>query len=219
MYDEPQTWTNLQQACEIIRRHGGQASVRAGSHVTVSTGNYGTDLANHNRLLRAFADHQDTLYRLATDPERGRHRYSHGSSYCTPNQVPATGYTSLDGPRHSQGGHHLGLNLQHSNGRSSDRAEFRLWDATLDPATIQTHIKISLGLAEAAHRGTTPARQQPEQFGGHRATVRTHGGRLTGQAWRTATEPFRGLVDRIFHRDVDRAQATALFAVNRWQSR
>ena len=217
MYDEPHTWSNLEQACEIIRRHGGQASVRAGSHVTVSTGDYGNSVERHNRLLNTFSAYEDTLYRLATDPQRGRHRITQGSQYCSPNRVPATGYQSIDAVRAYQGGHYTGLNLQHSNGRASDRAEFRLWDATLDPATIQAQIKLSLGIADAAARGATGDDVRREPVGTHRDR-NPRGGSQGGEAWQAATESFRSLVDSVFHRSADKAQMTALFAATRrWQ--
>ena len=217
MYDEPHTWQNLERACEIIRRHGGQASVRAGSHVTVSTGDYGNSVEHHNRLLNTFSAYEDTLYRLATDPQRGRHRIADGSGYCQPNTVPAQGYQSLSDVRYRQGGHHFGLNLQHSNGRSNDRAEFRLWDATIDPAAIQTQIKLSLAMTEAAAHGATGSGTRREPLGSHREN-NPSGSRQTGASWLATTESFRSLVDSIFHRAADKAQVTALFAATRrWQ--
>jgi hypothetical protein len=219
MYDEPQTWDNLERACEIIRRHGGVATVHAGSHVTVSTADYGPSVEHHNRLLNTFSSYEDTLYRLATDPARGRHRISSGSGYCVPNTVPAEGYQNIESVRHRQGGHNFGLNLQHSNGRANDRAEFRLWDATLDPAAIQTQIKLSLGMAAAAARGTTGGGTRREPLGSHRASNPT-GARATGASWLATTESFRSLVDSVFYRAADKAQATSLFAATRrWQQR
>lgn len=217
MYDEPQTWANLERACEIIRRHGGRASVNAGSHVTVGTADYGHSVEPRNRLLNTVSGYEDTLYRLATNPERGRHRLTQGNAYCSPNNVPAQGYTSLGEVAVAQGGHHRGLNLQHNVGARTDRAEFRLWDASIDPAVIQSQIKLSLGIADAAGRGATGGSTRREPLGSHREN-NPNGERLTGASWLATTESFRSLVDSVFHRTVDKAQMAALFAATRrWQ--
>ena len=79
---------------------------------------------------------------------------------------------------------------------------------------------MSLGMTHAAlasRGGATPG--PPEPIGTHRAANASlgRGGRLRGEAWQRDTRGFRRLVDRVFTRDADKAQATALFAVTRWQ--
>jgi hypothetical protein len=202
--------------CDIIRRHGGRASVNTGGHVHVSAGNYDHTVSNHNRLLRMVDSHADTLFRLAANPERGRHR---GTSWCRPNYVPARGYRSVANASNSNASHGLALNLESMSGRDSDHVEFRMWDGSLDPAVIQTQIKVSLGITQAAFRD---AGTNEPLNGGRVDSVGTHAARhgrrrLRGAEWRESTRSFRDLVDSVFRRDVDKAQATSLFAVNRWQ--
>ena len=74
MYDEPQTWRNLATVCEVVKRHGGTVTRRAGGHIHVSTYDYDHTVENHNRLLRTTAGHADTIYRLAQNPAAAAHR-------------------------------------------------------------------------------------------------------------------------------------------------
>lgn len=225
LYDEPHTWRNLATVCDIVRRHGGRASVRTGGHVHVSAGNYDHTVENHTRLLGLVAEHEDTLFRLAQNPAAERHR---GTSWCEPNVHHPDGYRSVPDVRYAHAGHHLALNLQSMQGGRSDHVEFRMWDGSLDPGVVQAQIKLSLGLTEAAFR-TARGTSAGGVFAGEREPVGTHRRRraeagasrrrLRGEDWRADTESFRGLLDTVFSRAQDKAQATALFAVTRWQSR
>jgi hypothetical protein len=216
MYDTPETWEKIAKATEIIKRHGGVASVRAGSHIHVSAGNYDHTVENHTRLLNSFQEHQDVLYRLSTNPERGTHR---GRGYCTPNSAPSRSYrTPADAiPGNAHG---MGLNMQSVRGHSSDHVEFRTWDSTLDPSVIQTQIKVSLAVTESAFRDRTRTPGPPETVGTHRAHNRAEHGatrRLTGDAWKADSASFRAFADQMFRRPEDKAQVAALFAVTKWQ--
>ena len=216
MYDEPRSWENLRQVTEIVRRHGGIASARTGGHVHVGLHDYDHTVENHSRLMRTTAAYEDVLFRLAANPERGEHR---GTSWCRPNTVPADGYADVSAARARNLGHGLAVNLQHVNGRASDHAEFRMWDGSLDPAVIQTQIKVSLGLVDCALRTARTPDAVPagtrHQLGHHRRQFGRR--RQSGEAWRASTHSFRDLADRLFTRPQDRDQATALFAVTRWQ--
>ncbi len=216
LYDTPETWRDLATVCDIIRRHGGRASINAGGHVHVSAHNYDHTVENHNRLMRMVDGYQDTLFRLASNPSRGRHR---GTNWCRPNTVPSQGYRDIGQARMANAGHHLAVNMQSVAGRHSDHVEFRMWDASLDPGIIQSQIKVSLGLTEAAFRdagtATAPHPGTGDRVGAHHARFGT--GRLQGEQWREATRSFRGLVDSIFHRDSDKEQITGLFAITKWQ--
>lgn len=218
LYDEPATWENLAKVCDIIRRHGGRASVRTGGHVHISTHDYDHGVENHNRLLNTYTAYEDVLYRLAGNPERRRHR---GTEWCIPNRVHANGYRTVGQvARNHYHGH--AINMSSTRGDSNDHMEYRLWDGSLDPATIQTQVKLSLGLTEAAFRNAGssahPNDGEHEPLGTHRRRRSSAGdrGRLTGQQWRENTASFRRLMDEVFHRASDKAQATALFASTRW---
>jgi hypothetical protein len=215
-YDEPQTWSQLAQVCAIVRRHGGVATHRTGGHVHVGVGDYDHAVENHNNLLALFGSHEDVLYRLAQNPGRPRHR---GTSWCRPNLVAAAPYPTPDQVRWANNGHGIGVNFESVTGRATDHVEFRMWDSSLDPGVIQAQVKLSLGMAHAAFRSPGERWGQREPIGTHRArnAALGRGRRLRGGAWRADTGSFRRLVDRVFARDQDKAQAAALFAVTRWQ--
>jgi hypothetical protein len=218
LFDSPQTWTDVQTVCDIVRQHGGIVSRRTGGHVHVGTANFDHEVGHHNRLLHLVDTHTDTLFRLAANPVRGRHR---GLFWCSPSPAPANGYATLTQARDYNYSHNYAINLGGVHGRASDHVEYRMWDSSLDPAIIQTQVKLSLGLTEAAFRTSAQPRATTdiERVGQHWRAVggRGRGARLRGEEWRSSTRSFRALVDTVFHRSVDKAQATGLFAITRWQ--
>ncbi|GHG22729.1 amidoligase family protein [Streptomyces filamentosus] len=220
LYDEPQTWQNLATACEIIERNGGRASFGTGGHVHVGMHDFDHDVANHTRLMQMYKAHEDVLYRLAQNPasEGNQHR---GTRWCSPNPVPSEGYSSISDISSFHG---QAVNLSGARrGGQSAHGEFRLWDGSLNPSVIQTQVKLSLGMAAAAVRQDTAVSGPRMELGSHREQRRQAGlgqrRRLSGDDWRTTTANFRNLVDSLFQRPEDKAQATALFHETRWQRR
>jgi len=217
MYDEPATWDQLERVCGIVRRHGGIASRRAGAHVSVSIADYDHTVANHESLVRGIREYEDVMYRLGQNTERRRHRRS---SYSAAQPAPPSqGYRSIDEARNRNTRCYT-VNLAHAQGRSTDRVEYRLWDATLDPAAIQSHINLSLGMTEAAFLDHSWGDATP--IGTHYRHNREHlqgqrGARLRGDAWTANTSQVRRLVDRLFWRRANREQIAALFAATRWE--
>jgi hypothetical protein len=213
MHDEPETWRNLARVCDIVRSHGGTATARTGGHVHVGLADYDHTVENHNRLLQTAAGYEDTLYRLAHNPDAAAHR---GMRWCEPNRDPGPGYTSLNSVRAQNFGHEIGVNFASVQGSRSDHVEYRMWDGSLDPGVIQAHVNISLAMTAAGSRGGyTPPPAEP--VGTH---VRRNPGRrrLRGEQWRQSTAGFRQLADTLFRRQANAAQAASLFAVTRWQS-
>ena len=211
MYDTPETWENVAKVCEIVKRHGGRVSTAAGSHVHVSTGNYGADAARYTRLLGMFHENEDTLYRLAANPETGEHRYRSGSTWCQPNPVPSAGFTSVENMWSSgHSSHSQAMNFGAVRGRPGDNVEFRMWDATLDPAVIQTQIVTSLAMTEAAYRPTTQPSGRTSLGTG--ASAEQRGGDMS-----TVTSGFRSFLDTVARRKVDKDRLISLFARNKWQ--
>ncbi len=98
--------------------------------------------------------------------------------------------------------------------------EYRLWDATLDPAAIQGQVNLSLGMTDAAFRDHSWGDATP--IGSHYTSNRTQlggrrGARLTGDAWSNDTHQVRELTDRLFWRTANREQVAALYAATRWE--
>lgn len=223
LYDEPQTWINLAKVCEIVKAHGGVASVNTGSHVHVGAGDLRGDPGAMTELARLNNAHEDVIYRLATNPyaETGEHR---PLGYCQPSpEVPLGGYTALNQATAAHEGHETSLNLRAVTGSVSDHVEFRQWDATLDPSVIQAQVKLSAAMTVAAARiahehGTVP--RPREAIGAHLLRAAHRGNTPLQVAGRDAeTASTRAFVDTLFSRQQDKEQVARLFAVTSWQSR
>lgn len=225
MYDEPETWQNIEKITAILARNGAVPTRGAGMHVHVSAGDYDHRIENHNRLLSAFAENEDLIYRLSTSPDRGRHR---GTGYCRPNPAGSAPYTQLATARRAHTGHHLGLNLQSVAGSTSDHVEFRSMDSTLNPAVMQAQIGMAVYLAAGATRpGTADLNPSANHTPvGSRLDANPTRENLTGDAWNESTASFRRFIDRFVPGNgVDESenprirQMVSLFASTKWQRR
>jgi len=218
-HDTPATWDQLAQVCEIVRRHGGTATPACGGHIHLGLNGYDHTVAHHARLGELFRRSQDILYRVSTRPGAGRHR---GQRWCQPITEAALGFRQFA---------EIAPALAHANalnfngvryGDGRDHAEIRTFDGSLDPAVIQTQVKIGLALVAAGTTLTdeTVAGVPDEPVGTHRQQRQAAGqgtGPLVQPAWEADTASFRAWVDLLFDRPEDKEQVTALFALNRWQ--
>lgn len=214
MYDDPITWENLETACEVVVKHGGKVGPTTGGRVYVGVPEYDHNIAYYNSLLRAYLAYEDPLFRLAQNPDLARHR---GLGYCLPNTAPSREYESLTAL--SNGNRGRALCLSSARGLERDHVQFPVYDGSLQPSTIQTRIKVSLGLTAAPVR-SADADLRPDAHGrhllGHHLT--RYGNVSPGSdQWLDSTRVFRRMVDYIFQRPVDKRQVTALFARTSWQ--
>lgn len=226
MYDEPETWEKLEKVVKILRENGAVPSTKAGAHVHVGTGAvFGSDPKKYTELARIYSQHEDVLYRLATDPERGTHRGTKTSfNYASPNpSVSPTGFADATAvKRWQQGARTRAVNLNSvyfEQDAHKSHVEFRLFDATLDAGTMQTQIKLAVAMTHAASRaveegGTTRNR---EKLGVHSDRLKSRGRRRpTDDDVKEETTTFRSLLDTLFSRKVDKEQATKIFAATSW---
>jgi hypothetical protein len=218
MYDEPETWANIEKVCDIIRRHGGIANAKTGSHVHVGAPNMTPQAATE--LMSIANQHEDVMYRLSQNPDKPKHR---PMRWCGPNNdVPQGGYTSMSQVSMIRS-HAYGMNLGGVHGGSSDHPEIRYWDGTLNPAVIQAQVKISGGMVTAAERNASlgQSRRNREPVGSHATRLQAVRGNsrraLTSDELSEDSATVRSFVDTLFTRREDKAQAAALFAVTRWQ--
>lgn len=232
MSDTPESWEQIRKATEIITRNGGIATTRTGSHVHVSTASYELSTAKHAELLRTVNQNEDVLYRLASSPARGRHR---GTEWCAPNvsdredDISAelqAGHNILGDHSH----HGVGLNFEGTGSTEFKKSniEFRMWDATLDPAVIQQQIAISAAITDYAERnvmendGSKKPTETRESIGTNRqvesaaleaAGVRKH----TAETFAQVNGKAAGFFDKLFRTKEHRAAAASLFAATNWQ--
>jgi hypothetical protein len=211
--DTERTWAAVKKACEIIVSHGGYAGPATGGHIHVEAGDFDHIVANHNGLLAYVGKNLDTLFRLSHDPASPRHR---GTAYCRPNESLGTDYQSIEDARSGNDSHNVAVNLGSLWGTAADHVEFRTPDGSLDPAVIQTRTKLMVAMTEKVFRDAghfTPLRDdEHDVLGGHAAAY------PAGLPGPRESLTFRRLMDDIYYRAVDKAQATALFAVTRWST-
>jgi hypothetical protein len=233
MSDTPEHWKQLQTAVEIITRNGGKATTRCGSHVHVSTASYGASTAKHAELLRTVNQNEDVLYRLASDPARGKHR---GTRWCAPN-VSDSSDDVADDVQHGHNvlgnleSHGYGLNFEGTSKQQfmKSNIEFRMWDGTLDPAAIQQQVKVSAAITDYAERSVmenkgskkpTEARKkighgkEKEKAALAKAGTKTH----TAESFHEANSHVGEFLDKIFRRNEDKAGVAALFSQTNWQA-
>lgn len=211
--DTPDGWRSLQATCRHISEAGGDGGAAAGSHVTVSATDY-VDAPNRvNRLIDTLRYCRAELDAMA-DSGSGRQM---SNQYATPFAAsPPVGWLNVE--EIQQAGRYHTVNLDHipstrdAVDADSSRIEFRLWDASLDPGTVQAQIKVSAALLDfVAAGGGAPAgwRKAEESGDGDRHVPHPSSNR---EEFTERTERARWLIDSLFHRDVDKVQAAALWA-------
>lgn len=222
LYDEPQTWHNLERICAVAKELGGAPTYRTGLHVNVGGQGFTSDNVNkHNSLLRLASSYDDVMLRIAHNPLSGNtHR---GRGYCSHAPIPPEGFRNVAIAR-ARSSHYQAFNLGHlpaegERMRTSSRIEVRIWDSTLDPGRIQGAVVASLALTKLAEDEANPG--QPSEIAGtHRQVFGSS--RLEGEQWEKSTESFRRFITLIskasgnieHHKKV----LTRMFASSRWQS-
>ena len=214
--DTPENWRKVATICQILKEEGAITTAHGanqppGGHIHVSLGDFDHGVESHDSILQTWGEHNDTLWRLSSRHD-GAHR---DTRYCNPNNVHYGPHSDVESIRRDNSGHYTTINFESVTGGRGDHVEFRAWDETLDPGTIQAQARLSLGITEAALRDPTPADTPVDQVGSHLQEYRSR--RLSGEEWRGATRPVRNLVDRIFADDRHKEQIASLFATTRWQ--
>jgi hypothetical protein len=230
MKDTPEHWEQLRKATEILTRHGAVGTSRTGSHVHISTGSYESSTAKHAELLRQVNQHEEVMYRLATNPTRGTHR---GIQWCEPNVLDTLGNLSSD--EHSTTNvmrnfsvHSNAVNFDATHNAQYHRShvEFRSFDATLDPAVIQRQVMVAAAMTDMAERNviqngrSVQVRNRPSlgtaySNGLNPASGRTH----TRESFEASVGTAPQLFDSLFRRHEDRQRVAGLFSLTRWQER
>lgn len=233
MKDTPEHWAQMKTAIEIITRNGGTATTRCGSHVHVSTASYGLSTAKHAELLRTVNQNEDVLYRLASDPSRGKHR---GTRWCAPNVNDSQDDIADDAQTgHSVLGYHtshgLGLNFE-GTARSDfmkSNIEFRMWDGTLDPAAIQQQVVVSAAITDYAERsaiengGSKKPTDDRKRIGNgklkEKAALESAGvTKHNAETFKEANGHVAEFLDKLFRKNEDKKGVAALFAMTNWQN-
>lgn len=218
MFDEPETWQRLKKATEILRSHGAVPTVRAGAHVHVGTSMYNGDALKYAELAKLMTQHEDVMFRLAQEPVRGSHRQGR---YASPlPKPPSGGWRDMSHIKQWQGGRGRVLNFGgvNPNAPATDHPEFRIFDSTLDPAVMQSQIKLAVAMTHAAARiaDGVPTVRNKEQLGAHLERRKNKRRAMNTEEIIADAATFRSFMDTLFTRAEDKAQLTALFAATKW---
>lgn len=219
--DTPESWEQMGKALEILKRHGAKTDQSTGAHVNISTGSYLGSSAKHTELIRTVKQHEAVLYRAAADPATGTHRQT---EFCAPNvAAPRVPIHEFD-PSIPEGGMSVdnygrgqAINLTNSTLSTQARAEFRLWDGSLDLATLQTQIAASAALVDHAEMnveeyGVSRPREAVESLHVQETAYLGDLSSVEGKALYNLSD----FVDTVFRRQSDRERFVSLFAVNEW---
>lgn len=213
--DSPETWRQLERVCEVVRECGGHTSARTGGHVHIGADESDLDhrVERLRRVALNVAAHEDLVYRLGS--ATGRAGRSHrgavlGYSYCSPLRATAEDIARSRSVGELAGtvgqGHGMGLNY-HNLVYGSRTIEFRHFDGSLDPARIQTNIKLAAALARSGTaQGPEPSESSP--LGAHQEG---RGEERDGA--------LRRLAERVFARPADALRVYAQYRRGRWQRR
>lgn len=221
MSDTTEGWGQLQRVCDIIKARGGTANRQTGSHVHISTGDYGKSVAAHAALLDEFSRYSDIFYRLGSNPQTKTHR---GTRWCGPNVVTpgsvvnrqesenyANVSSYLDAP------HASAINFEASGSGAKSHAEVRLWDGSLDPKVIQMQVMLTAAMTEVAAQNIN--KEDPDTFTYSSEPMPLGSSKNKSfQSKEEETFKFREMLDRYFPRESDRKRFIALWAVTKWQS-
>ena len=220
MYDEPETWANLEKVVKILKENGAIATTRAGAHVHVGTGFYQGDVTKYGELAKMMNQHEDVMFRLAQNPERKTHRQT---NYTAPlREAPAGGWRDLSDLRRWQSGRTKILNFTSvgNSDTNKDHPEFRIFDSTLDAGAMQSQIKLAVAMTHAAARVASdqPTIRKKEEIGAHaeRNKGRRSNARMTSEKLKDESATFRSFMDTLFTRVEDKKQLTSLFAATKW---
>lgn len=220
MYDEPETWTKLEKAVEILTRNGAVASRKAGAHVHVGTAMYNGDPKKYAELARLMTQHEDVLVRLASDPKRGTHRNNGYSTVLA--DVPIDGFQDIQQIKSWQRTRSSVLNFTglSSQDPGTDHPEFRLFDSTLNVGAMQAQVKLSVAMTHAAARisdDIVGTKRKKEPLGSHAKRLKALGKRtLTGEELKEDSATLRSLLDTLFDKKKDKDHLVAIFAQTKW---
>jgi hypothetical protein len=212
--DTPETWTQLEQVCSILKAHGAHTTTRTGGHVHVGADSAGMDhdVNRFRRVAGVCAWAEDLMYRLAAATGRGgrRHRGAgNGYRWCGPmgsgQFEEAQNLTDL---AYRVGSSH-GVGLNFSNVLDTRRTiEYRYFDSSLEAAHLQANVKLACWI-------TKRASALPD------SAIPTERVRLGSHANDQDADPGDGLLrrfaDLVFVRPQDKLKLYWLFQRSAWQ--
>ena len=215
LQDTPETWAQLERVCQILREQGAHATTRTGGHVHVGadSANLDHDVNRFRRVAQVCAWAEDLMYRLAAATGRGgrRHRGAgNGYRWCGPMRSDDFEQARSLAELASQVGSSHGVGLNYGNVLDRMRTiEYRYFDSSLDPARLQTNIKIACWLTKrAAELPDTAIPAERHRLGSHAANPSSDQG----------DQLLRRFADLIFIRPKDKLKLYWAYQRSAWQA-
>lgn len=153
LYDNEESWSQVERVCQIVRECGGTATVRTGNHIHI--GAQGMSVDQRRGVFAAVVANQDVIRRVATNPRaRNGHRTNGSNSYSAPfddNDVSNVyqqhnNYYSRDYMMNQQ-------RYRMANFTNERTIEFRDPDGSLNAAHIQANVMMAAALMQAGENG------------------------------------------------------------------
>ncbi len=209
--DTPETWEQIRQVCEVIKRHGGRINQQCGGHVHIGKEPLDANVNRKNRLSRLIGGNEDVMYRVAAAGElNGRFR---GYHYAAPigSRVSDSRPRTDDAAEQRvgrRGGGYPGVAMR------DNTVEFRYFNGSLTPEQIQANIKLAYHAVAAA--ATTNRRTRRGQFIPEQANAEFLGNHLRSGS--NDLTSVKRMADAIFTKTKDKVSFLRSFLNSQWQS-
>lgn len=224
LQDTPETWEQIEKICEVAKRHGARINTKCGGHVHVGMDPLDEARQRWRRFFKSIKGHEETIYRLSGGTEgriRSGHRYfampfANRAEYGTTRRVTMNSVNDVHALTADVGNRdrYYGINLTnvHSYGRPNT-VEFRYFNGSLDPATIQANVKVAAGVMMASEKARTKdldTEATPE-------TMKRRGNMINNATNGRNNEAMMQFVDTFFTRKKDKDHILGVLARNNWR--
>lgn len=151
LYDNAESWEQIEKVCKIAKDNGAKVTTRAGGHVHIGRGPNAPQQAYG--VVMATAAHQDVIRRLSADTERKEHRstasYNNFSIPFDNDGVNRIYDSNRRGRSHIvPGGRSHMMNFT-----NEETIEFRDPDGSLDAGHIQRQVMLASALVRSGEEG------------------------------------------------------------------
>ena len=221
--DTPENWRQLEKVCEVIERHGGRVNTRCGGHVHVGVNTLDNSKHRWRRYKKLITGFENIIYRLSTNSEIPTHR---GTRWATPvgNSYRSISDTSINideaggqealrsiARRFNLFGHASGVSTNNVADGSKPTIEFRTFNGSLNPAQIQSNVRIAVGIIEAAKNAQVNAENTSKR--GNLLKNHTYIERPT----QNDHTQIRKFLDIVFTRKKDKKICLGAYGRSNWQ--
>jgi hypothetical protein len=229
LQDTPETWKNIEQICEVAKRHGAVINSQCGAHVHIGMEPLDTARQRWKRFFKGISSYEECLYRFAGG-DLGRIRSGH-RHYATPFSQRATStgnsrFTLNDiqdvnnlASRASENNRYYGINLTniYESGKPNT-VEFRYFNGSLNEKTIQANVKLANGVVIASEKARTGNSESEDSSVSE--SMKRRGNLLKSESPSYSTREESAImkfVDIMFSRKKDKDYILGIFSKNSWR--